>query len=58
MASGIVHGNSSMMVALLEREQVGPSNGRSADYNVTSSVQMIAWFYHAALDMSEALLVL
>lgn len=56
MASGIAHGNSSMVIALLEREQVGPSGGRSADYNVTSSVAMIALFYRAALEMVEALL--
>lgn len=56
LASGIAHGNQSMMIALLEREQIGPSDGTSADYNVTSSVVQIALFYAAALDMIEALL--
>lgn len=55
MASGVAHGNSSMMIAVLERKQVGPSDGTSADYNVTSSVVTIALFYAAALDMIEAL---
>lgn len=56
MASGVAHGNSSMMIAVLERQQVGESSGRSADYNVTSSVVSIALLYAAALDMVEALL--
>lgn len=55
MASGIAHGNSSMMIGVLEREQLSPSIGRSATYQVTSSVISIATFYKAALDTIEAL---
>lgn len=56
MASGIAHGNQSMMVAVLEQEQITPGESGSADYRVTSSYMSIAMFYHAALDMIEALI--
>jgi hypothetical protein len=56
MASGVAHGNSSLMIGVLERQQVGASANGSAGYNVTSSVTSIALFYAAALDMVEALL--
>jgi len=56
MASGIAHANQSMMVAVLERQQVGPADSGSADYSVTSSYVTIAMFYDAALTMIEALL--
>ncbi|WP_146080921.1 hypothetical protein [Rathayibacter sp. AY1C2] len=58
MASGIAHGNQSMMIALLEREKVGDSDQTSSDYNVTSSVVSIALFYTAALDMIDVLIEL
>lgn len=56
MASGIAHGNTSMMTAVLERQQTEAFDGRSASFNVTSSFVTVSMFYDAALDMIEALL--
>ncbi|MDM7884737.1 hypothetical protein QUG92_06420 [Curtobacterium sp. RHCKG23] len=56
MASGIAHGNTSMMTAVLERQQVEEFDGRSASFNVTSSFVTVSMFFDAALNMVESLL--
>lgn len=56
MASGIAHGNTFMITAVLEREQIKPSNDGAVDFNITSSYASVAFFYRAALTMVEALL--
>ena len=56
MASGIAHGNTHMIIAVLEREQIKLPDEGSTPYNVTSSFVTVAMFYDAALNMVEALL--
>ncbi len=55
-ASGIAHGNRSMMHSVLERRQMTPYENGSADFQVTTSVVVIAAFYDAALTMSDRLI--
>lgn len=56
MASGIAHGNQSMIINVLEQEQVTPVERGSADFKVTSSFVSVAMHYDAALNMVETLL--
>jgi hypothetical protein len=49
MASGIAHGNTHMGIAVLEREQIKPSDKGSTEYSVTSSFMTVSKFYDAAL---------
>ncbi|MBF4622604.1 hypothetical protein [Clavibacter sp. VKM Ac-2542] len=58
IASGIAHGNHAMMHSALERRQLTPFVNGSADFEVTSSVVLVAMFYDAALTMVETLLEL
>ncbi|PPG65126.1 hypothetical protein C5C31_14730 [Rathayibacter rathayi] len=55
-SSGMAHGNSSMTLLLLDREQSGPIQHGGADYNLTTSVLVVAGYFDAALDMIEAAL--
>jgi hypothetical protein len=56
LASGIAHGNSSMVQSFLEKEQLTPFTNGSADFKLTSSVVSVAMFYDAALTVVERLI--
>lgn len=51
MASGIAHGNSSMMQNLLEQQQISPYTNGSASFALTTSVGYLVVFYEAALQL-------
>ncbi|MBT1681906.1 hypothetical protein [Curtobacterium flaccumfaciens] len=51
MASGIAHGNTSMMQGVLEQKQLSPFVGGSASFELTTSVVTLAMFYDAALTL-------
>lgn len=55
LASGIAHGNSSMMMILLDHEQLDDFTDGAASFKLTSSVAAIAVFYREALVVTEAL---
>lgn len=58
MASGIAHGNTSMMQGVLEQKQLSPFVGGSASFELTTSVVTLAMFYDAALTLAARLLEL
>ncbi|WP_461514591.1 hypothetical protein [Rathayibacter agropyri] len=58
MASGIAHGNTSMMRNVLELRQLTPSTGGSASFELTTSVVTLAMFYDAALTLVARLVEL
>ena len=58
MASGIAHGNTSMMRNVLEVRQLGPSVAGSASFELTTSVVTLAMFYDAALTLVARLVQL
>lgn len=55
-SSGMAHGNNSMTLLLLDREQIGPVQHGGADYNLTTSLLVVACYFDAALDMIEVAL--
>ncbi len=55
-ASGMAHANNSMMVHVLDREQIGNVEHGGADYMITASVSGLACYFDAALNMIETLM--
>jgi len=55
-SSGMAHANQSMMLFMLDREQIGEPEHGGADYRMTTSIILLAGYYDAALDMVERLL--
>ncbi|MCS5524660.1 hypothetical protein NY551_18155 [Curtobacterium flaccumfaciens pv. oortii] len=56
--SGMAHANDSMMLLMLDREQIGKPEHGGADYRMTTSIIGLAGYIDAALDMTERLLQL
>ncbi len=57
-ASGMAHANNSMMLHVLDREQIGDVEHGGADYIITASVSGVAAYFAAALAMIETLMKL
>ncbi len=57
-SSGMAHANNSMMLLMLDREQIGEAEHGGADYRLTTSLLAVAGFFDAALDMIEILMEL
>lgn len=55
-ASGMAHANNSMMVNVLDREQIGNVEHGGADYRITASVSGVAGYFDAALVMIDSLM--
>lgn len=55
-SSGMAHANGSMILLMLDREQVGPSEHGGADFMMTPSLLALAGYFDAALDMTEVAL--
>ncbi len=55
-SSGMAHANGSMILLMLDREQVGPSEHGGADFMMTPSLLALAGYFDTALDMIETAL--
>lgn len=55
-SSGMAHANNSMMVLMLDRQQIGEAEHGGADYKITTSLLAVAGYFDAALDMIETLM--
>lgn len=54
----MAHANNSMMLLMLDREQIGEAEHGGADYRLTTSLLVVAGYFDAALDMIEILMEL
>lgn len=57
-SSGMAHANNSMMVVMLDRQQLAEFEHGGADYEMTASVLLLSGYFDAALEMVETALYL